>query len=527
MNLAQLLVRSARTFPDRPALFHGKELLCAYRELGERAARVGGFLSRDLGLAPGERVALFMTNVPEYIELLHGAWYAGLAVVPINAKLHPREAQYIIDNAGASALFVTDDLADGLAPLLKDLPALKCVLRPGSAEFRAMQSSAPIAAMDRAGDDLAWLFYTSGTTGRPKGVMLSHRNLYTMLACHFMDVCATRQEDCVIYAAPMSHGAGMGNFSHLAVGARHVVARSPSFDPAEIVELAVHHRNAFMFAAPTMVKRLAEHVEQSGADPTGFKAVLYGGGPMYLEDIRYALRVMGDRFVQIYGQGETPMTISVLSPLHLADRAHPRYLERIASVGVAQSLVEVRVTDEEGGDLPVGEVGEILVRGDTVMQGYWKNPEATAKAIRDGWLFTGDMGCFDADGFLTLKDRSKDMIISGGSNIYPREIEEVLLQHPGVSEVSVIGRKHPEWGEEVVAFVAPKPGAVVTIAELDALCLDNIARFKRPKHYRVLPSLPKSNYGKILKTSLRELLAQEESGQATTTEDGPAPRATS
>ncbi|MGQ0698018.1 MAG: class I adenylate-forming enzyme family protein [Panacagrimonas sp.] len=509
MNLAQLLVRSARTFSDKPALYHGDELLCDYRGLADRAARVAGYLTDAAGLVPGDRVALFMTNVPEYLELLYGAWYAGLAVVPINAKLHPREAQYIIDNAEAAALFVTEDLASGVQPLLAGMPSLKRCLTHGTPEFRAMYREAPRAAADRAADDLAWLFYTSGTTGRPKGVMLTHRNLFTTLACHFMDVLATTHDDCVIYAAPMSHASGMGNFAHMVVGARHVVARSPSFDPAEIVALASLHRNAFTFAAPTMVKRLAEYVEDSGADPAGFKAILYGGGPMYLEDIRYALRVMGDRFVQIYGQGETPMTISVLSSAHLADREHPRYLERIASVGVAQSLVEVRVTDEEGRDLPVGEVGEILARGDTVMKGYWRNDEATARTIRDGWLFTGDMGCFDADGFLTLKDRSKDMIISGGSNIYPREIEEVLLQHPGVHEVSVVGRKHPEWGEEVVAFVAAKPGMTVAAAELDALCLDHIARFKRPKHYRFMPALPKSNYGKILKTRLREVLEGE------------------
>ena len=515
MNLAQLLVRAARTFPDRPALYHGETLICDYRGLGARAGRVAAYLHGTLGLQPGERVALFMANVPEYLELLYGAWYAGLAVVPINAKLHPREVRYIVENSEASALFVTDELSEGLLPLLADLPHLKQTLLVGSAAFDAMYASTSMAALDRAADDLAWLFYTSGTTGRPKGVMLSHRNLYTMLSCHFSDVCATTHGDCVIYAAPMSHGAGMGNFPHMVVGGRHVVARSPSFDPAEIVALASYHRNAFTFAAPTMVKRLAEHVEASDADASGFKAVLYGGGPMYLEDIRHALRVMGDRFVQIFGQGETPMTISVLSSYHLGDREHPRYLERIASVGVAQSRVEVRVTDEDGHDLPMGEVGEILVRGDTVMLGYWRNPEATAKAIRDGWLFTGDMGCFDADGFLTLKDRSKDMIISGGSNIYPREIEEVLLQHPAVHEVSVVGRKHAQWGEEVVAFVAPKPGMQVTPAELDALCLDHIARFKRPKHYRMLPSLPKSHYGKILKTALRELLEREDTAAPT------------
>lgn len=509
MNLGQLLTRTARTTPERPALYLGTELLCDYGTLERRVARIAGFLPDELGLVPGERVALFMHNRPEYLELMYGAWYAGLVVVPINAKLHPREAQYIVDDAMAAVLFVSEDLAACVVPLLAASPSRCRAIVPGSDAFHAMFDHAPRTCADRAGDDLAWLFYTSGTTGRPKGVMLTHRNLQTMLACHFLDVCPTTRDDCVIYAAPMSHAAGMGSFPHMALGARHVVARSPSFDPAEIVELAQHHRNAFTFAAPTMVKRLAEHVERTGADPSGFKAVLYAGGPMYLEDIRYALRVMGDRFVQIYGQGETPMTITALSPAHLADRAHPRYLERIASVGVAQTLVQVRVTDEDGHDLPVGEVGEILVRGDTVMKGYWRNPEATAKTIRDGWLFTGDMGCLDADGFLTLKDRSKDMIISGGSNIYPREIEEVLLLHPAVHEVSVVGRKHPEWGEEVVAFVVPKPGASVTAEALDGLCLSHIARFKRPKQYRMLTALPKSNYGKILKTALRDLLAAE------------------
>ncbi len=509
MNLAQLLVRAARLFPDRPALFHGEDLICDYRQLGERAARIAGYLARDCGLEPGERVALFMGNVPEYLELFYGIWYAGLVAVPINAKLHPREAQYIIEDAGAAVVFATPDLACALQPLTAQMPAVRQLLCVGNADYEQVYGGRPLAARDRLADDLAWLFYTSGTTGRPKGVMLTHRNLRTMLACHFTDVADSAPEDCALYAAPISHGAGMGNFPHMLVGGRHVVARSSNFDPAEIVRLAAVHRNVFMFAAPTMVKRLAEHVEASGADPSGFKTVLYGGGPMYLEDIRHALRVMGNRFVQIYGQGETPMTITALSRRQLADHRHPRYLERIASVGVAQSMVEVRVTAEDGRDLPEGEVGEILVRGDTVMQGYWNNPEATDKAIRNGWLYTGDMGCFDADGFLTLKDRSKDMIISGGSNIYPREIEEVLLLHPGVHEVSVVGRKHVDWGEEVVAFVVARPGASVSAAELDALCLDHIARFKRPKHYRVIEALPKSNYGKVLKTRLREMLDQE------------------
>jgi long-chain acyl-CoA synthetase len=227
---------------------------------------------------------------------------------------------------------------------------------------------------------------------------------------------------------------------------------------------------------------------------------------MYVEDIQHALNVMGPRFVQIYGQGESPMTITALSREHLANQADPEWASRIASVGVAQMLVEVRVVDEAGHDVAHGATGEIVVRGEPVMSGYWNNPQATANALRDGWLWTGDMGAMDGHGFLTLKDRSKDVIISGGSNIYPREVEEVLLRHPGVKEVSVVGQADPEWGEVVVAFLVAT-GA--TPQELDALCLDHIARFKRPKQYHFVDSLPKNNYGKVLKTTLRDSLQKD------------------
>jgi long-chain acyl-CoA synthetase len=263
-----------------------------------------------------------------------------------------------------------------------------------------------------------------------------------------------------------------------------------------------------MFAAPTIVKRLVDHAEAVGETGDGFKTIVYGGAPMYAADIQRALRVMGPRFVQIYGQGETPMVGTALSRAHLADTAHPRHAQRIASVGVAQTPVEVRVAGADGQALPAGDIGEVLVRGDTVMAGYWCNPEATAAAIRDGWLWTGDMGALDEDGFLTLKDRSKDLIISGGSNIYPREVEEVLLTAPGVAEVAVVGASDPEWGEVVVAFVVLQPGTVLDAAALDAHCLAQIARFKRPKRYKIVNTLPKNNYGKVLKTVLREALQQ-------------------
>jgi long-chain acyl-CoA synthetase len=298
----------------------------------------------------------------------------------------------------------------------------------------------------------------------------------------------------------------MYSFAHVLRGALHVVPASGGFEPDEILALGRAHRGLSMFAAPTMVRRLVDAAAGTGGDAPGLRTIVYGGGPMYLQDILDALRVMGPRFVQIYGQGESPMTITALSRERHLDIAHPRYRERLASVGVAQSLVEVRVVDGDGRALPEGEAGEVVVRGDTVMLGYWRDAAATAAAIRDGWLYTGDVGALDADGFLTLKDRSKDVIISGGSNIYPREVEEVLLEHPDVREVSVLGRPDPEWGEVVVAFVVTRAGCPLDPAALDALCTQRIARFKRPRAYVGVDALPKNNYGKVLKTALRERL---------------------
>lgn len=500
MNVAQLLARAARVFPTREAVLLGEHCLLDYRSLAARAACIGGYLKEILGLRPGDRVAVFMTNRPEYLEVLYGIWWAGLVAVPINAKLHPREMAYILDNAEALCVFISPDLAAAAVPLAEKAGCIKRILIPGLPSYKEILAAAPITMRERAPDDLAWLFYTSGTTGHPKGVMQTHRNLLSMTSCYFSDVDPIGSSDAIVYAAPISHGAGLYNFAHVLKAVRHVIPESGGFDAAELSMLAVRIGGLSLFAAPTMVKRLVAHMEVASADPSGFKTVVYGGGPMYVEDIRKALDVMGNRFVQIYGQGECPMCITGLSRRHLADRAHPRWLDRIGSVGVAQSLVEVRVVDAADAMLPVGEAGEILVRGDPVMAGYWRNADATAKSLQGGWLRTGDIGSFDDDGFLTLKDRSKDVIISGGSNIYPREVEEVLLKHPAVREVSVVGRKEPEWGEIVVAFVV---GDGVDAAELDTLCLEHIARFKRPKEYHFLGSLPKNSYGKVLKTELR------------------------
>jgi len=289
-------------------------------------------------------------------------------------------------------------------------------------------------------------------------------------------------------------------------GASQVFPESGGFDPAEIVALLKTHAGMSMFAAPTMVRRLTEYCALHNADTRNLKTIIYGGGPMYVADLKRALHVFGNKFVQIYGQGESPMTITALSRFHHAESQHPRHEARLASVGIAHSGMQIRICNEAGNEVAAGQAGDICVKGDTVMLGYWNNAGATAQSLRNSWLWTGDVGNVDKDGFLTLLDRSKDLIISGGSNIYPREIEEVLLQHPAVAEASVVGRADAEWGETVVAFVVLHAHAKVDSAELDRYCLEQVARFKRPKEYRFIDVLPKNNYGKVLKTELRKLL---------------------
>ncbi len=507
MNLANFLARSARTFPDNPAVSLGESVWIRYGDLMRRVAAMAAGFRNVLGLVPGDCVALAMGNCPQYVEIWYAAWYAGLMTVPMNAKLHPKELEYILQNSGARVCFASSDLAQPVESLRGNLPALARVIEVASSDYTALHRAVPnIALADTAPDDVAWLFYTSGTTGRPKGVMITHRNLVCMSLCYFAAVESIEPGDCVLHAAPMSHGSGCYNFPHMLAGANQVIPDSGHFEPAEIFQLCRRWRGVTMFAAPTMVHRLVAHARQQAPALDGLKTIVYGGGPMYLQDIKNALDTMGPRFAQIYGQGESPMTITALSKFHIGDRDHPRHDERLASVGMAQPAVEVRVADAQDRPLPAGEIGEILVRGDTVMRGYWHNAEASIDTLRNGWLHTGDVGSFDEDSFLTLRDRSKDMIISGGSNIYPREVEEVLLRHPAVSEVSVVGRPHPEWGEEVVAFVVARDGKRIDNRELDALCLGHIARFKRPKQYIFVADLPKNHYGKVLKTALRERL---------------------
>jgi long-chain acyl-CoA synthetase len=336
--------------------------------------------------------------------------------------------------------------------------------------------------------------------------VLSHRNLLFMSHCYYADIDMLDERDTNLHAGPLSHGAGLYALPHLLRGGHQVVLSH--FEVDAILEALQRYSRVSLFAAPTMLTRLVHAPTISTADLRNLRTIFYGGGPMYVADLERALRLFGPRLYQLYGQGESPMTITGLDKRLHAERTHPRWHDRLGSCGVPRTGVLVKVADDRDRELPSGEVGEVVTRSDCVMEGYWNNRAATEETLRGGWLHTGDLGSLDEDGFLTLRDRSKDMIISGGSNIYPREIEEVLLRHPDLVEASVVGRPHPEWGEEVVAFVVPRPGAEIAPAALDRLCLDHIARFKRPRDYRFVDALPKNNYGKVLKTELRRLLTE-------------------
>ncbi len=493
MNIACWLHQTAHVFPDSPAIFDGVNLHCSYAGLVQAVSDRARHLAGRHGIGPGDRVAIFAKNAPEYLEAMHACWWIGAVAVPVNHKLHPAEAEWIIANSGAKLVLTDAGKTFADRPDITE-EALALRVEPGA----ALVDPHPVE-----GDDLAWLFYTSGTTGKPKGVMLSHDNLRYMTMCYSLDVDQPQSGDHMLYAAPMSHGAGLYMFAQIRAGGAHLIPASRGFDSDEILELADRRGNLVFFAAPTMIKRLVATARSAGHDGSGIRTIIYGGGPMYANDIDEALAAFGPRFVQIYGQGESPMTISVLPRALVADETHPRWRARRTSVGYAAGCVQLAILGPDGVELPGGQTGEICLRAPTVMRGYWENPGASAETLRGGWLHTGDLGHLDEDGFLFLTDRSKDVIISGGTNIYPREVEEALLRHSAVFEVAVIGEPEPEWGEQVVAYVVLEPGQAATEADLDSWCRQQIASFKRPKRYAFVNELPKNSYGKILKTELR------------------------
>jgi len=506
MNLSQLFTDRCHRFAEQPALTDDSGTL-SFDELSRNAHTLAGGMQRDLGIGPGDRVLIWMSNCRSFVETLFATWAAGACAVPVNAKLHPRELEHIVKDSQPKALFTTPEGAAELNASGSGIVAATAVIASESASYSSLQAGPPIGSSHATKSDPAWIFYTSGTTGFPKGAILSHHTLLFMGMTYYADIEYVAPGQTMLHAAPLSHGSGLYMLPHLLAGGHQIIMRH--FDAAAVVQAMGEHPAVSMFVVPTMLTRMAQAARAIPGWQGQISSLIYGGAPMYVSDLMEAMDVLGTNLYQLFGQGETPMTATGLSRFEHAKAYAERDLAALATTGGPRYGLQIRIVDEAGQELPSGQAGEILVRGDSVMLGYWNNPQATAKTLRDGWLWTGDIGRLDSRGRLELIDRSKDMIISGGSNIYPREVEETLLTHPAIDECSVIGRAHPDMGEEVVAFIVCHPGRHASPEDLDQLCLGNLARYKRPRAYRYIDALPKSSYGKILKNTLRDLLKDE------------------
>jgi acyl-CoA synthetase (AMP-forming)/AMP-acid ligase II len=509
MNAGHFLTRSAQRYPANPAWMAGDRVV-TFREAVSRVNRLSRALLR-LGARPGDRVGMLVANCPEGLETILATIRAGMAVVPMNVRLHPDEHAYMLNDAGAFALVVGEEFRAHLGRMRERLLTVQHFIFVGHAGGDGLSyegllerpvSTAPDPVIDA--DDLAWIFYTSGTTGHPKGAMLTHRVLVTMAEQFLLDIDPAGPSDVLLHAAPITHGSGLAVFHHVARGAASAFPACRSFDPPRIFEAIERYRVTTMFLVPTMINMLLASSDRARYDLSSLKTIFYGGAPMYVEQLREALRVFGPIFVQIFGQGEAPMTCTRLSKEEHQAGDDPVKLRRLASAGRETTAVAVRIVDDDDRPVPPDRMGEIVVRGDLVMKGYWNRRDATAETLRGGWLHTGDVGCLDEDGYLYITDRKKDMIISGGSNIYPREIEEVICRHPSVFEVSVIGVPDDKWGEAVKALVVTHPGAALTEAEIIDHCSRHLGSYKKPRSVEFLSALPKNAYGKVLKRELRD-----------------------
>jgi acyl-CoA synthetase (AMP-forming)/AMP-acid ligase II len=511
VNVAALLANTARSFPDRVAwIWDGRTR--SYGESDRRADALAGALT-ERGIGPGDRVAILMDNRPEIVETMFGCWKAGLAVAPLNARFTASEIVFHVEDAGARVVVVDGRSAALVASLRDRLPAVELVVvvddepAPDVGDvlsWTALQAAHdgtrfPEVDVDR--DDLAWLAYTSGTTGRPKGAMLTHGVLVFEVLGMLADFFPLGVQDVGMHAAPLTHGSGHVALVFVAAGCGQVLMPTAGFDAGVFLELVERHRVAALFLVPTVIKVVAEHPDAARRALSSLRWVFYGGAPMYVEDIRRAHGVLGRIFNQGFGQTESPMTGTILRAAE-HDPDGP-FEHRLASCGRARTGVQVRILGADDEVLPDGQVGEICIRGGSVMAGYWRRPAESAQTLRGGWLHTGDLGRMDADGYVYILDRSKDMVISGGLNVYPREVEEVLLTHPDVSEACVFGVPDPTWGEAVTAHVVVRAGASVSTTQLVGFAREQLAGYKLPKTVHVVDALAKTTYGKVDKKAIR------------------------
>ena len=492
MNLAGLLRHAAACFPGRPAVTW-RDTTIDYAELERRVAAMDGWL-RSVGAGRDTRVALFMDNRLEYLVAMFATWRSGATVVPCNARLTTDELAFLVGDAGAT-IVLTDDAHEQTATAAAGASGNAATV--GVVGVDRLEGPPPPHEADVDPSDVAWIFYTSGTTGHPKGAMLSHAVLHFVTVSWLADLTPLDETDVTLHAAPLSHGAGFHAIAATARAAHQVITPTPSFDPAGVLALVDEHGVTNTWMVPTQIVMLTDAAPDDVVLPT-LEYVVYGGAPMTPAATQRALDRFGPVFVQLYGQGETPMTATVL-------RRQDHRPDALGSAGRARPGVDVRIMKENGELAPPDTVGEVVVRGPSVMSGYWNRPEASAETLRGGWLHTGDLGRITDDGLLHLLDRTKDMIISGGSNVYAVEVEQVLSAHPDVADVAVVGVPDDLWGELVVAVVVPATDddSPLDTAALEAHCRAALAGYKIPRRWEQVETLPRNAYGKVLKRELR------------------------
>jgi acyl-CoA synthetase (AMP-forming)/AMP-acid ligase II len=512
MNLSQLLRQTARLFSDRPGLIIENQAI-TWKDIDARVDAMCCALTK-LGIVKGDKVLVHSKNTQQLFESCWVAFRLGCVWVPTNFRLTPPEVAYLGSSSQASVMMVENSFCDHIDAVRASSQTLQHVIVIGQPQVGELSYEALVTQFlgqqaqeaTVSYDDPLWFFYTSGTTGKPKAGILTHGQMAFVVTNHLADLIpGTRETDCSIAVAPLSHGAGIHALLNVARGAATILLTGQKLNPEEVWQQVERHQVTNLFTVPTILKMLVEHPSVDQYDHRSLRYVIYAGAPMYRTDQKFALQKLGNVLVQYFGLGEVTGSITVLPP-HMHSANDDDSNANIGSCGRARTGMEVAILDSNMQRLKDGEVGEICCRGPAVFLGYHGNPEATEKALRGGWFHTGDLGRLDSRGLLYITGRESDMYISGGSNVYPLEVEEVLLTHPDVAEIAIFGVPDKKWGEVGVAVVVARPGAQLEAAQLLAYLEGRCAKYRWPQQFFFWNSMPKSGYGKIVKKDIKAMV---------------------